>query len=304
MEIGLFLSDKQHIQPTTIENYGRHLRNLETWLDAEGIELEQFACEQFKNYLASKPWGNSMQRGSLYALRSYLKWADLPDHPIRRAEKLLPKLKPTNKRFLSHDQYQLLLGACDKGQGDMPIRNKAILHVLFDSWVRASELIDIRMDDLDRDSTGALTGLFQVRTKAKSNSGERHYEDKAISPNGSLTAINDWLKVRDKYALPDDPYLFVGQIQTNMETGEYKSGGTGLTRAGLQALCNRLGDIAGVKVSAHDCRRGGATYAYDEQGLDVFDIQDGLGDESLEVARGYIERKKAKQLQAKRGPFT
>ena len=294
-----FLNGKRHIQPTTVENYGRHLSNLEQWLDAERIAVEALTCDRFLAYLQTKPWRNSMQRGSLYALRSYLRWAGLEDHPIITTRKLLPKEKPTGRRFLSKDDLQRLLAACDRSQGAMRLRNKAMLHVLFDSWVRASELIDIRMDDMER-VDGKLTGVFRVRTKAKPNAGVKHYEDKAISPNGTLDALNAWLKARDKYALPDDPYLFVGQVQTDMETGEYKSGGTKLTRHGVQAILNRLGKIAGVKVSAHDFRRGGATHGYEHQGLDVFDIQDALGDESLEVARGYVERKRASQLQAKR----
>lgn len=197
----------------------------------------------------------------------------------------------------------------------MRIRNMAIIAVLFDSWVRVSELIDIRLDDLER-IDGKLSGIFQVRTKAKSNSGIRHFEDKEISPNGSLGMLTAWLEERDNYALANDPYLFVSQVQTNRDTGEYISGGTKMTRHTVQAMLNRLGVaiwkeenpeeaealkkqysngelnwkdyqkaqyVRRFKVSPHDMRRGGATYGYEHQGLDLFDIQEGLGDESLDV---------------------
>lgn len=54
------------------------------------------------------------------------------------------------------------------------------------------------------------------------------------------------------------------------------------------------------RVSPHDARRGGATHGYEHQGLDLFDIQEGLGDESLDVACGYIARRSAEKRQAKR----
>ena len=151
MKIDQFLVDKRRIQGTTQENYERHLRNLEAWAATEQIAIGQLTSTQFIAFLASKPWGNSMQRGSYYALRSYLRWRGHDDHALLEAEKLLPRLKPTNKRFLTHDNLMRLLAACDKCQGHMPIRNRAILLVLFDSWVRASELCDIRLNDLERE---------------------------------------------------------------------------------------------------------------------------------------------------------
>jgi integrase len=176
-------------------------------------------------------------------------------------------------------------------------RNRAMLRLLWDSLVRASELCDIRLENCRRNSYDELTGIFTVRTKAKSKKGERHPETKPINPNGSLGALNEWLSVRDKFALPDDPYLFVSQVQTNMETGEYKCGGTGMTRHGLQAILNRLGKQAGVKVSAHDFRRGGATYMHHVLRIDLFKIQQIGGWDSLDVLRGYIEEYEIEQLQ-------
>lgn len=185
MKIGQFLSEKRHIQPTTVENYRRHLRNLARWMFVIDVSVEELTCDQFLDYLKTKPWGNSMQRGSLNTLKSYLDWAKLKNHKIVTTRKLIPKEKPTDLRFLRKEDLNKLLAACERCQGAMRIRNKAILLVLFDSWVRVSELIDIRLNDLER-IDGKLNGIFRVRTKAKSNSGVRHYEDKDISPNGSL----------------------------------------------------------------------------------------------------------------------
>ena len=315
MRIDQFFEENPRFQETTRENYARHLRNLEAWADTMQIEIAQLSCEKFQAFLKSKPWGNSMQRGSLYALRSYFSWNGCKDHPIVIADKLLPKLEATNKRFLSIDDFNKLLAACDTSQGGLALRNQAILHVLFDSMVRASELCDIQLDDcktikiedengehlLDANGnpTERLTGIFRVRTKAKANSGERHYEWKEINPNGSLNALNAWLEVRKKYALPNDPYLFVGQVQTDMETGEYKAGGTKLTRHGLQATLNRPGKRAGVKVSAHDFRRGSATHEH-RNGRDLFEIMDTGGWSSMQVLRGYIEETSAEERQARR----
>jgi integrase len=55
--------------------------------------------------------------------------------------------------------------------------------------------------------------------------------------------------------------------------------------------------LAGVKVSAHDLRRGGATYVHHVLGIDLFKIQQIGGWDSLDVLRGYIQEYEVEQLQ-------
>lgn len=91
MKTDQFLKESRSFQETTKENYGGHLSNIQEWLQSNSIEIEQLTCEKFLDYLETKPWGNSMKRGSLNVLKSYLHWANLESHELITTRKLIPK---------------------------------------------------------------------------------------------------------------------------------------------------------------------------------------------------------------------
>ena len=299
-----FLSNKKFKQSTK-DTYSYVLLALQDYLDECEITVEQLTPEFFQEFLDNQDWSNSHQRTCWFALRSYLKWAKLPDHPI--FEFKIDREEPMLGRTLTYSQFQQLLDAARHTR--LPImatRNVAILWTLWHTLIRASELCRIEMQHVD---LGCRT--LQVRTKAKALQ-PRKPQTKRLFPE-SAAAIAAWQRERGKVATSGmTDRLFISQ--------SYETDGV-LTRAGLQALFYRLGarlwemdnpeeaallhqqhqdgiltkkdyekalHQRRVKISPHDFRRGGASYMI-EIGVPARLVKKQGGWKSWDVFNRYTE---------------
>ena len=110
--------------------------------------------------------------------------------------------------------------------------------VLWDTWLRATELCSLRLEHVD-----AKKGALIARTKG----GDR--EAKVMSDE-TASFLYSWIDGdRHRVAKPGCPTVFVNVL----------TGGTRM-RNGQRGNLNRLGAKAGVKVCPHGFRRGGPTH--------------------------------------------
>lgn len=148
-------------------------------------------------------------------------------------------------------EVEAMLRACEApyGAGLTPaqgsaarLRNAAIVAVLFDCLLRASELCRLDLQHVYRDRR-----RLEVRGKGGGEALVRYSE-----ATGEYLAA--WLEVREGYAAPGVAALFTA-ITGNAP-------GQRLTTNGLRIVLRRLGERAGVEnVSPHAFRRGGAVQA-------------------------------------------
>ena len=253
-------------EDSTKQSYGRQLKYIEAFLKDERLTLSQLRPEAYERFLSDKNWGNGAQRLNLNALGAYLRWEDEP-HPMMEFKISHRQAGP--QRFLREDQLEALLDACESCHKDMAVRNRAILLVLWDTLLRASEVCRIQLDHLD-----LTLKMLRVETKAAPGRG-RSWESKIFSSRTS-EAIKDWLAVRDHYSLAGDPHLFVSQA------------GGALTREGLRSVFKRLREHVDFNVSPHDLRRGGAAHAVQEGVPDRLVMQQG-GWKNHSVFQRYTE---------------
>lgn len=270
MDTALFLRQFK-AQPTTKAKYKAHLQHMIRY----GITLADATPEQFESYLSSKGTGNADQRQALAALQAYRRWADVDPLDFE-----IPKDENPPTTPITPEQVEKLVQACYATHylvtGD---RNKSIVLTLNDTWVRSSELGDIRLADVDLD-----TCSLKVRTKAKARK-PRHWEKKKFSPR-TARSIQVWLDGRDTYPTRDAPYLFLSRPLT-VKGKPVKDPGR-ITRDGLQSLLNRLGQKAGFHVHPHMFRAGGATAAI-ERGLPDRLVMAQGGWNSYSVFKRYTE---------------
>ena len=221
--------------PETISQYRRYFQLLAEWLHGQGITLEQLRPAQFKSFLDGRPtWGAVVRHNCLYAIRAYLRASGQLDHPLLFVRIRRPEAGP--QRTLSMSDVELLLQACRAGR-PKDIRNAAIVTLLMDTGLRASELCRLSLAGTD-----LATCSLQVVGKGK------RWRRCVFSP-ATAERIQAWLPVRQLFVAADTPALFVSVGGPTP--------GRGLTRYGLTLIWAELGARAGLPaLSTHDFRRG------------------------------------------------
>jgi integrase/recombinase XerC len=158
------------------------------------------------------------------------------------------------------DHIKRLLMLCDDRKF-LGARNRAIILMFLDTGLRLSELVGIRIKDVD----------FDRETVKVMGKGAR--ERVVRIGRTAQKALLKYLLVRDD----DLPYLWL--------TEEHRS----FDRRGVQTMILRLGGragIEGVRCSAHTFRHTFATQAL-LNGAGEFEVQSLLGHEGLDMTRRY-----------------
>ncbi|MDI6799112.1 MAG: site-specific tyrosine recombinase XerD [Actinomycetota bacterium] len=176
----------------------------------------------------------------------------------------LPKIAKRLPKALSVSDVLRLLDE-PKGSSPPKLRDKAILEVFYATGVRVSELVSIKIEDIDFES-----GYIRVFGKG---SKER------VVPIGSygLAAVDNYLKNgRAKLAKGDrQGFLFLNQR------------GRPLTRQGCWKILKAYSKAAGIKeISPHALRHSFATNLL-QAGADLRSVQEMLGHADISTTQIY-----------------
>lgn len=142
--------------------------------------------------------------------------------------------------------------------GRYGIRDYALMLVAYRHGFRVSELIDIRMSEVDLESAH-----LQVRRLKGSMSTKQGIE------GDELRAIRAWLRERSTSRFAESPFLFFS------ERGPF-------TRQALNYLVRRIGERAGFPFRVHPhMLRHSCGFALANKGLDTRLVQDALGHKNI-----------------------
>lgn len=200
------------------------------------------------------------------ALRSLFNWAYqeelLDTNPVKRLE--MPTVSKRRLPTVTTAQVRMLLEASK--QLDQPTRDAAVLLVLFDTGVRAHELVGLQLDDIRFEQ-----GLLRVVGKG---------DKERFVPIGAraLTALSTYLRRERKAVHAGVQQVFLGRS------------GQPLTTSGVSIRLNKLAPLAGLSradCAPHAFRRGFAV-EFLRNGGDVFTLQQILGHSNLEMTRRYV----------------
>lgn len=160
------------------------------------------------------------------------------------------------KNFLTEVEMKKFLAAARKGRHG--VRNFCLMLIAYRHGFRVSELIDIRLKDLDLE-----TGRLFVRRLKGSLSTHQPIE------GDELRAIRAWLRERESYPNASSNYLFLS------ERGM-------LTRQAINYLVEQIGKRAkySFKVNPHMLRHSTGYYLAN-RGNDTRLIQDYLGHKNI-----------------------
>lgn len=271
----------------TLYNYERDLKTFSFFLSEEAkvpfSAINKNTIEQFKAYLNSKDRKTSkgeiskkqLKSGSknrmLTSIRRYLSYLIDMDYkcPVSPESIKLLRMEKKHPQVSEMEDLINLIEAPTKYEKDkmVALRNRAALEMLFASGMRISELINIKINQLDK------TGKIFIEGKGKKQRFI-YLTDRAKKH------IDNYLAKRTD----DSPHLFIPKRGQNASNKEKH-----ISPNYLQMKIKRYRELLGINVptSAHSLRHGFATYLA-EQGANPAAIQILLGHESLETTTRYV----------------
>lgn len=268
-----FLFDRKAagLRATTISFYSDKLATFLGFITSREIKfIEQLTANDLREFLVwlettgHNPGGVSAH---YRACKTFLNWLDFEDMPANGWKNPIVKVKAPRVDIqpldpIDMESVEKLVNVC--GRKPMDLRDKAIFLFLFDTGVRASELIE-----LDTMDVNMVTGSVLIK-----RSKNRHSRTVFLAKT-ARKALRAYLRTRSD----TNTALFVSDEHER------------LTYWGLRGLLTRKAAKAHLERfwSPHAFRRGSAL-AHLRAGIDVFSLQLLMGHSDLQVLRRYLQQ--------------
>lgn len=269
-EFEKYLKNVKKYSINTINSYLSDINILISYLNQEKINYKNINCDIIRSYLkyldVNKYKSSSINRilSSLNDYYSYLeknkiiKYNYFKDINRPRKEKRLPN-------FINYTEYMNLINTVQKENNEyLKIRNLLLLEILFDTGLRVSEAVNIKISDIDLKN-------HSLKVLGKGNK-ERivYFGDYAV------TYLEEYLALRKNIKSKDNEYLFWNK--------DYQR----LTRRGAEYLINTIAKKALLKqrITPHTLRHSFATEMLNN-GCDIRSVQELLGHKSLSTTGIY-----------------
>lgn len=283
-----YLLFEKGLAEKTIESYSRDLTRYLYFLNSKGIrkiaETDTPLILQHLINLRNDGLGSRSTARHLVTLRGFYKYL-VQEKVIKRDPARLVDLPKSGLKLpdvLSVAEIKLLLNLPDTNT-PLGLRNAAMLELLYASGLRVSELVNLKLLDLNTEA-----GFVRVMGKG---SKER------IIPIGiyAQNRLHDYIESARPLLLKDrvSQYLFVARA------------GKPMTRQGFWKLLKRYALQAGItkKITPHSIRHSFASHLL-EGGADLRTVQVMLGHVDIATTQIYthVARDRLKQMHAKYHP--
>lgn len=271
----------------TVQAYRRDILELLAFLGSHRWGLEEVGKQELTQYIQHL-YGHLSARSvarKIASLRSFFRFllldGYLQEDPAETLES--PKTWRTLPKFMSEEEVEKLLGQPDLTTPH-GLRDRTMLEVLYATGLRVSELVQIRLEEMNREAGW-------VRTFGK-GSKER------LVPVGdsAITFVEQYMEEARGHFLrkrAPSPYLFLTQQ------------GRPMTRQYFWMLVAKYGEQVGIKrkLSPHVLRHSFATHLL-EHGADLRAVQLMLGHADISTTQIYthVTRARLKQIYDKYHP--
>ena len=270
-----YLEFERGLSRNTLEAYRSDLLQYGHWLDKTGhdalrlghTELAAFVAELAGGQDGRPPVAPATIQRKVACLRSYhrhlRRQGIIVDDPTVHLK--APRQSRKLPHVLSRDEVTRLLSQ-PRGEDPAALRDRALLELMYACGLRASEAIDLQLQDLDLE-------LGVLRTRGK-GSKER------VVPIGSAAT-----RAVAAYLRAGRPRLVGDRIESRLFLNHR---GAGLTRQGLYKIVQRHARSAGLeaRMSPHTLRHTFATHLL-AGGCDLRSLQEMLGHSDIATTQLY-----------------
>lgn len=265
-----YLKNERNYSDYTINNYYKDLIDYSLFLDNNNLKFDKMdykKCIDYLRYLDGRNLKRTSISRKLSSLRTFYKYLVLNNKSDNNPFMLVssPKKEKRIPKFINYENIEEIFKMPDINT-EVGQRERVILEILYSSGVRVSELVSIKLNDID----------FSEKTIVITGKGNK--ERMVSFGDYAKDAIDLYIKDGRKKLLGDikSDYLIVGH---NKES---------LTTRRVEQIIDDIIKHTSIKlnITPHVFRHTFATHLLD-QGCDLIVVQELLGHTSLSSTEIY-----------------
>lgn len=282
----------------TVEAYTKDLKELQAFLKSKNIKLECAETDViqkfFQNLSVAQLSGSTIAR-KLSCTKQFYKFLcteeEREDNPALSISP--PRIAKSLPKYLSTGDVDALLQVAYSDKSAEGLRLSALLEVLYASGMRVTELVSLKMNNLQKISSSAQVKLRNfIIIKGKGG------KERLVPLNKTaISSLEEYLKIRDLFTnYKNDKWVFPSSAKQGF-----------LTRQRFHQLLKELAVKAGIeakKVSPHILRHSFASHLL-HNGADLRVIQELLGHSDISTTQIYthILSERMKELVEEKHPL-
>ena len=275
-----YLRVERGLAVNTVKSYRRDLMGFTDFLENAHLdsvlEVRRLDIAEYLAHLRQRGLSSSTVDRKIDSLRAFYRFLMAERYTKEDPTRLIESARSWSKLpgVLSIEEMQLLLEWPDTSK-PLGLRDKVILEIMYATGLRVSELVELRITDLNPE-------VGYLRCLGKGNK-ER------VVPIGSkaLEAVKEYLQSGRPLLHPKDDFLLIN----------YRGGK--LTRDGVRKIIQKIAKSAGIqkKISPHTLRHCFATHLL-ERGADLRALQEMLGHADISTTQIYthVNSKRLKEV--------
>lgn len=269
------------IAKNSLISYKRDLIDFAEFLAQKALDelsLSRLAIEDYVTYLHDKNISARSINRKLSTIKGYYNFLISEnytlDNPVLTVD--LPKYRAALPNYLLIDEIKTLLKYCESDKTPEGVRLYAMIHLMYASGLRVSELVSIKLTDI---TSGAKNDEIRKHFVIK---GKGNKERIVLINDQAKLALHDYLKIRDffcyKQSLKAKNYFFASSSSFGHMTRQ--NFGQILKKVSLNA------NLDHNRISPHILRHSFATHML-AGGADLRVIQELLGHADISTTQIY-----------------
>lgn len=269
------------ISKNSLLSYKRDLLDFQAFLSRQKILELNTSIENVRDwieYLATNGLQARSINRKISTIKSYYEFLISENqtnyNPVLMVD--LPKYQDKLPSTLSILEIKNLLNYCENNQTPEGLRLKAMIHLLYASGLRVSELVSLKLSDI------LVNKLSSNVKKIFSVLGKGNKERMIVINEQAITSITEYLKIRDIFINKKYPKNIVYLFPSASSSGY-------MTRQNFAILLKQAAIKAGLNpedISPHVLRHSFASHLL-EGGADLRVIQELLGHADISTTQIY-----------------
>lgn len=261
-----YLKNIKNYSELTIINYSKDLNEFSSYINKDFVKCTRDDIKNYLKFLYEKENGNSTVSRKISTLKSFYKYLKenncIKVNPMSSIR--YPKREKNLPKFVPYNELESILEVSKTG--DLGDRNYLIIELMYATGVRVSELVNIKISDID----------FQNRQIKIMGKGS--YERVVYYGEYAHEALNKYINgLRCKLLTKKDNNWLI-----------LNKNGVKITTRGIAKVIDNIISETSIKakVSPHSLRHTFATHLLDN-GCDLRSVQEMLGHKNINTTEIY-----------------